>query len=79
MALVTLQYDARSKFAEALLNLIKVSDKVKIVETDSLCDKTQSRKDEVIAEMKQSRDEAQQLASQKKRKTFTKKQILDMI
>lgn len=79
MALVTLQYDARSKFAEALLNLIKVSDKVKIVETDAPCDKTQSRKDEIIAEMKQSRDEAQQLASQKKRKTFTKKQILDMI
>ena len=79
MALVTLQYDARSKFAEALLNLIRVSDKVKVIENTTQCDETVSRKDEVIAEMKQSRNEAQQLAMQKKRKTFTKKQILDLI
>lgn len=57
----------------------EMKSKVKVIENTTRCDETVSRKDEVIAEMKRSRNEAQQLAMQKKRKTFTKKQILDLI
>lgn len=77
--MITLQYDARNKFVEALINLIKVSDKVKIVETKAAQEDKPFEKDEILAEMEKSREEAMQLVSKKKRKTYTKKQILDMI
>ena len=79
MATITLQYDARNKFVEALINLIKVSDSVKIVETKAAQEDKPFEKDEILAEMEKSREEAMQLVSKKKRKTYTKKQILDMI
>lgn len=80
METITLQFNPNSSFAQALLNLIKVSGEVTVVETKTAkpSRKRTSKKERLLAEIAKGADEARRMAS-KPHKTYTAEEIAEAI